>query len=88
MQPEFKARLAFNLRNSARMASNWVMAAVGVLAAIYVRLTIEQQQAILNHLPVDPWLIPIITSAIGIAARLWPQPKLSTTPEDPPKGTP
>lgn len=88
MKQASKDRLAFNVRNAARMASNWVMTAVGVGAAIYLRLSAEQQQAILDHLPVEPWLVPIIASVVGIAARMWPQPKLSASLEDHTKGNP
>lgn len=73
MNPETKDKLVTNAANSWKMASNWVMAAAGSLFAIYLALPSEQQQALVNHLPVPAWLVPIVGSVIGIAARLWPQ---------------
>ncbi len=68
-----KQKLAVNIENAHKMASNYVMGASGVAFAIYLGLPPEQQAAILAHLPVPPWLVPIIGSVIGIVARLWPQ---------------
>lgn len=86
MNQSEKDRLAFNVRNAARMASNWVMTAVGAGGAIYLSLPLDQQQAILDHLPVEPWLVPVIASVVGIVARMWPQPKLSTALDEHMKG--
>lgn len=73
MQQASKDRLAFNVRNAARMASNWVMTAAGAVFAVYLSLPLEQQQEIINRLPVEPWLVPVIASVVGIVARMWPQ---------------
>lgn len=79
MDPTTKEKLAVNVTNSWRMASNWIMSAAGVMFAIYLALPLDQQSALLAHLPVPPWILPILTSVIGIVARLWPQKNL--TPE-------
>jgi len=76
MEQETKDRLGANVTNAWRMASNWAMAASGTIFAVYLGLPAEQQQAILAHLPVPPWALPIAASVIGIAARLWPQKSL------------
>lgn len=89
MTPEDRREhLVFNFANSWKMASNWVMWASGVVFAFYLTLPVDKQQEIIAHLPVQPWLLPIITSAIGYAARLWPQKSLPqadlpATKEDP-----
>ena len=79
MDPITKDKLALNVANSYKMASNWVMAAAGVAFTVYLALPPEQQQALIQHLPMPPWLLPILASVIGIAARLMPQ--KSITPE-------
>lgn len=79
MDDTTKQKLAVNASNAWKMASNYVMAGSGVIFAIYLGLPAEQQQAIINHLPVPAWLVPIVGSVVGIAARLWPQ--KSITPE-------
>lgn len=73
MDTTTKEKLAINVANSWKMASNWVMGAAGTAFAIYLALPALQQQALLDHLPVPPWLIPIIASVGGIVARLVPQ---------------
>ncbi len=73
MDETTKAKLSLNLQNSYKMWSNWVMTASGAAFAIYLALPPEQQQALINHLPVAPWLLPIVGTVIGVAARLWPQ---------------
>ncbi len=73
MTPENKEKLAINVANSYKMASNWVFTGIGTLGAIWLGLPVEQQQAIIAHLPVPPWVLPIVASVIGIGARLWPQ---------------
>lgn len=79
MTPENKEKLAINVANSWKMASNWVFTASGVLVAIWVSMPPEQQAVLIAHLPVPPWAVPIAGTVIGIAARLWPQ--KSITPE-------
>lgn len=73
MDPTTKDKLATNVANSWKMASNYVMAAAGVAFTIYLALPPEQQQTLIQHLPVPPWVLPIVASVIGIVARLWPQ---------------
>lgn len=73
MEQEAKDKLAINVANSWKMASNWVMTISGALFAIYLSLPPDQQQTLVNHLPVPPWLVPIIGTVIGVLARLWPQ---------------
>ena len=68
-----KEKLAVNVANAHKMASNYVMGASGVAFAIYLGLPPEQQAALIAHLPLPPWLVPIIGSVVGIVARLWPQ---------------
>ena len=77
MDPVTKEKLAINASNAWKMWSNWIMAGAGIAFGIYLQLPPEQAQAILAHLPVPPWLIPIIASVVGIAARLWPQHSIS-----------
>jgi len=72
-----KEKLAVNAANAWRMASNWVMAAAGAAFAIYLALPQDQQQTLVQHLPVPGWLLPIAASVVGIAARLWPQKSIS-----------
>lgn len=73
MDDTTKEKLAINASNAWKMASNWVMGATGILFAIWFGLPADQQQAVIAHIPVPPWVLPILTSVIGIAARLWPQ---------------
>lgn len=68
-----KDRLASNVSNCWKMASTWVMTASGAAFAVYLSLPAAQQQTLIDHLPVQPWVVPIITSTIGIVARMWPQ---------------
>lgn len=79
MDEASKDRLAINAANATKMARNWVMTASGAAFAIYLALPLEQQQALIAHLPVQPWLLPIVASVLGILARIWPQ--KSITPE-------
>lgn len=73
MDDSTKTKLAINASNATRMASNWVMAAAGAMFAIWLALPPEQQQALIAHLPVPAWVLPVLTSIAGIVARLWPQ---------------
>lgn len=77
MDDTTKEKLAINMANGWKFASNWVMSAAGISFAIYLALPLDQQQTLLQHLPVPPWLLPIAASVVGIAARLWPQKSIS-----------
>ena len=77
MDPTTKDKITANVTNSWRMASNWIMSAAGAMFAIYLSLPLDQQAALVAHLPVPPWVLPIATSVVGIVARLWPQKKLA-----------
>lgn len=79
MQDSTKAIISANVANSLSMASTWVNAAADAAFGLYLALPVDQQQAIVDHLPVPPWLIPIATFALRYAARNWPQPKLTAT---------
>lgn len=79
MDDTTKAKLAVNVANSYKMASNWIMAATGVIFTIYLALPPDQVAALNAHLPVPAWALPICTSVLGIVARLWPQ--AAITPE-------
>ena len=79
MDQTTKDKLWINVSNSLKMASNYVMAGAGAMFAIWLSLTTDMQQTVIQHLPVPPWLIPILTAVLGIVARLWPQ--KSITPE-------
>lgn len=79
MQDSTKAIVAANVSNSLSMASTWVNAAADAAFALYLALPADQQEAIVNHLPVPPWAIPIVTFALRYAARNWPQPALTAT---------
>jgi len=88
MDPTTKEKLQINVNNAWKMASNWVMAAAGIAFAIYLQLPLEQQQTLIQHLPVPPWLLPILASVVGIVARLVPQksitPAVAAKSEDAP----
>lgn len=77
MDQATKDKLAINVSNSWKMWSNHVMVIAGAVFAIYLRLRPDQQQTLVDHLPVPPWLLPIVASVIGIAVRLWPQRSIS-----------
>lgn len=79
MDDTTKDKLVINLTNSWKMASNWWFTALGTIGVVWVNLPAEQQQALLAHLPVPGWVLPIAATVIGIAARVWPQ--KSITPE-------
>jgi hypothetical protein len=82
MTPETKDKITTNVSNSWKMASNWAMSLTGAMFAVYLALPLDQQQAVVTHLPVPAWVLPIITSVIGIVARLWPQKSLNTDSAD------
>ena len=87
MDDTTKEKLAVNAANAWKMASNWVMAAAGLLWGAYLSLPIVCDKAAaiactsqadvqvwaIATLHVPPPAIALITAAIGIAARLWPQ---------------
>lgn len=74
MSPITKEKLRINARNCWRFASTWVMAAAGLGFAAYLALPVDEQRDLLSRLPlIPPWLVPILTSAIGVGARIWPQ---------------
>lgn len=73
MDDTAKDKLVSNLANSWKMASNWWFSALGALGVIWVNLPAEQQQAVISHLPVPGWVLPIVGTVIGIVARVWPQ---------------
>ena len=73
MSPEDKAKLAVNMGAAWKMWSNWVMTASGALGAIWLALPVEQQQAVIAHLPLPPWILPIVGTVIGVTLRIWPQ---------------
>lgn len=68
-----KARLALNLSNARRMFSTWAMALAGTLGTVWFALTPEQQRTLLEHSPLPMWSYPIVLTAIGVVARMWPQ---------------
>lgn len=73
MEQEAKDKLAINVANSWKMASNWVMGVAGIAFGYYLSMPQVDQQKLVAHLPIDPYWFPIIASAIGYAARVWPQ---------------
>ena len=77
MDENTKTKLDINLANAHKMASNWVMAAAGTMFTIWLALPPDQQQSVIAHLPVPPWVLPIAASILGIVARLWPQKNIS-----------
>lgn len=83
-----KDKLSINVQNSLKMASNWVMAAAGVMWAAYLALPLtcdgqpaasgcvsqhDLQAWVSSTLHVPPVLVPLLTAALGITARIWPQ---------------
>lgn len=86
MDSTTKDKLQTNVSNSWKMASNYVMAIAGLLWAAYLALPVTcaagdagctSQHAlqvwVSTTLHVPALLLPLLTGAIGIAARLWPQ---------------
>ena len=73
MDETTKDKLAINVSNAWKMWSNWIMSAAGIAFAIYLALPADQQQTLIQHIPVPAWLLPIAASVVGIVARLWPQ---------------
>lgn len=73
MEQQTKDKLVINLANSWKMASNYVSVASGAMFCVYLALPADTQLAIVQHLPVPPWAIPVITSILNVVARLWPQ---------------
>lgn len=71
-----KDRLAANMQNAPKMLSNWVMVLAGTLGAIWFALPAEQQMLVLQNSPLPPWSYPIVLTAIGVIARVWPQKSL------------
>lgn len=82
MDAEKKEKLATNVANSWKMASNWVFTISGAIVAIYVSLPVEQQAALIAHLPLPAWMVPIAGSVVGVAVRLWPQKSLAPKEDD------
>lgn len=72
-----KQKLAVNVGASYKMLSNWWFGVLGTVGVIWSQLSAEQTQAILAHLPLPAWMIPILGTVIGIALRLWPQKSIS-----------
>jgi len=77
-----KDKLAINLANAGKMASNWVMTICGALGAAYLTLPVKclpeevgcvSQSVVLGHLFVPAWSIPLVAAAVGVVARIWPQ---------------
>lgn len=66
-------RLKANLAIAHKMASVWVMTAASFAAAIWLGLDPAQQAAVLQALPIPPWLVPVGVGAVGAVARVWPQ---------------
>lgn len=77
MDPVMQDKLATNVANAWKMASNYAWGATGAIYSIWLALTPEQHQAIIAHLPIPVWSVPIVGSVIGIACRLWPQKSLT-----------
>jgi hypothetical protein len=77
-----KARLAQNWQNAPKMVSNWIMLLAGTLGAIWFSLPPEQQLVLLQNSPLPAWSYPVVLTAIGVIARLWPQKSLMP-PETP-----
>lgn len=79
MDDSTKAKLATNISNSWKMASNVWYGVVGALAVAYTQMPPEMQQSILGHIPVPPWALPVITYLIGYALRVMPQKAITPT---------
>jgi hypothetical protein len=77
MHPLTIEKLKVNARNSWRMASNWVMTGAGIGFSAYLGLPDDQKEALVQHLPVPLWTVPIAVSVVGVAARVWPQHAIS-----------
>lgn len=73
MNDTTKQDLYANLAALPRMASAWVMWAAAALGAVWFALPADQQQTLLAHSPLPAWAYPIVLSALGIVARVWPQ---------------
>lgn len=73
MESITKEKLLINAQNAHKMWSNWAMSATGVLGAFWFAMPEAQQRSVVEHLPVPMWMVPIVMTVIGVAARLWPQ---------------
>lgn len=63
-----------------KMASNQIMIVAGTVFTIYLALPADQQQTIIDHLPLPPWTFPIIATVVGVIARLWKQTSINKGP--------
>ena len=78
MTPELKDKFISNLVALPKMNSAKFMTLCGVLAMVWIGLPADQQAAVIAHLPLPAWALPIIATIIGLAVRVWPQ--VSLTP--------
>jgi hypothetical protein len=76
MDQTSKDRLKANFSSAHKMLSNWVFGAIGALGAIWFALPPEQQQVLLQNSPLPAWSYPVVMTAVGVLARLWPQKSL------------
>lgn len=77
MTPELKDKFITNLIALPAMNSARFMTICGVLAMVWVGLPPDQQAAVIAHLPLPAWALPIIATIIGLAVRVWPQATLT-----------
>lgn len=73
MEQDTKDKLAVNVANSWKMLSVQIATLANGLFALYFFLPVDQQAAILSHLPVPAWLIPIIANVLIFGGRVLPQ---------------
>ncbi len=79
MTDDQKAKLRENAAILYKMASAWVMGLAGTLGTVWLALPVDQQQTIIKLSPLPVWAYPIVLTALGILARIWPQKNITPT---------
>jgi hypothetical protein len=99
MNEPMKDKFASNLLAAPKMLSMRWMGLCGLAAMAWLALDPAQQQLVIQHLPMPPWMLPIVATLVGWATRVWPQinllidpppsevPPEAAAPESPPPAT-
>ena len=94
MNPDMKDQLRLNLIALPRMLSARFMGLCALALGFWLYIPPDQQQTIMDHLPVPRWALPLIVTLIGWTVRIWPQvglqqpaPAAPSTPPEPPAPT-
>lgn len=87
MDPTTQDKLAINVANAWKMASNYVIVGASAVATAYLALPVVCDPAaaagcvsqhaiqawVIASLHIPPLLVPILVGAGGVIARVWPQ---------------